>query len=79
MLCEKYEKLNALIHELALQYGVADEAIVFAWILRHPAKIQAILGSMNPERIRAAAQAMDITITRPEWYRMYAAAGNPIP
>ena len=79
MLCEKHEKLNALIHELALQYNVADEAIAFAWILRHPAKIQAILGSMNPDRIRAAAQAMSITITRPEWYRMYAAAGNPIP
>ena len=79
MLCEKYDKLNALIHELALQYCVADEAIAFAWILRHPAKIQAILGSMNPDRIRAAAQAMSVTITRPEWYRMYAAAGNPIP
>ena len=79
MLCDKYEQLNAVMHELALAYGVADETIAFAWILRHPAKMQPILGSMNPERIAAAAKAMEIRLTRPEWYRMYAAAGNPIP
>lgn len=79
MLCEKYDELNAVMHELALAYGVADETIAFAWILRHPAKMQPILGSMNPERIAAAAKAMEIRLTRPEWYRMYAAAGNPIP
>jgi predicted oxidoreductase len=79
MLCEKYDQLNAVMHELALQYGVADETIAFAWILRHPAKMQPILGSMNPERIAAAAKAMEIRLTRPEWYKMYAAAGNPIP
>ena len=79
MLCEKYEKLNQRLHELALQYGVEDETIAFAWILRHPARIQAILGSMNPERIRSCAKAMQITLARPEWYSIYAAAGNPIP
>ena len=79
MLCEQYDQLNAVMHELALAYGVADETIAFAWILRHPAKMQPILGSMNPERIAAAAKAMEIRLTRPEWYRMYAAAGNPIP
>jgi len=79
MLCEKYEKLNQRLHELAQQYGVADETIAFAWILRHPARIQAILGSMNPERIRSCAKAMQITLARPEWYSIYAAAGNPIP
>lgn len=79
MLCEQYDRLNAVMHELALAYGVADETIAFAWILRHPAKMQPILGSMNPERIAAAAKAMEIRLTRPEWYRMYAAAGNPIP
>lgn len=79
MLCEQYDQLNAVMHELALAYGVADETIAFAWILRHPAKMQPILGSMNSERIAAAAKAMEIRLTRPEWYRMYAAAGNPIP
>lgn len=79
MLCEQYDQLNAVMHELALAYGVAYETIAFAWILRHPAKMQPILGSMNPERIAAAAKAMEIRLTRPEWYRMYAAAGNPIP
>jgi predicted oxidoreductase len=79
MQCEDYAQLNACMHELALEKGVEDVTIAIAWILRHPAKMQAIIGSMNPERIAAAARAMDTQISRPEWYRMYAAAGNPIP
>jgi len=79
MQCEDYAALNAHMHKLALEKGVDDVAIAMAWILRHPAKMQAIIGSMNPARIASAAQAMRITLTRPEWYSLYAAAGNPIP
>ena len=79
MQCEDYARLNALMHEMALEKGVEDVTIAIAWILRHPAKMQAIIGSMNPDRIAAAAKAMSTSITRPEWYALYAAAGNPIP
>lgn len=74
-----YATLNATISKYALQYGVSDEAIVIAWILRHPAKMQAIIGSMNPERIRKIAQAEKVTLTRPEWYDIYISAGNVLP
>ena len=76
---EKYPKLNEVIAEIAEKYGVTDSAIAIAWILRHPANIQAIIGSMNPERIKAIAAGGDINLTRQEWYRLYLAAGNPLP
>ena len=79
MQCEDYAGLNAYMDELAQQYGVSAEAIALAWILRHPAKIQAIIGTANIDRVRRSAEAMNITLTRPEWYKMYKLAGNVIP
>jgi predicted oxidoreductase len=76
---EKYPKLNEVITEIAEKYSVTDSAIAIAWILRHPANIQAIIGSMNPERINAISAGGDINLTRQEWYRLYLAAGNPLP
>lgn len=76
---EKYARLNQTIAKYAAQYGVADEAIVVAWILRLPAKIQTIVGSMNPERLSKIAKANDIALTRAEWYDIYKSAGNVLP
>ena len=79
MQCEDYAELNAYMEDLAQQYNVSAEAIALAWILRHPAKIQAIIGTANIDRVCRSAQAMNITLTRPEWYKMYKLAGNVIP
>ncbi|MDD3411844.1 MAG: aldo/keto reductase, partial [Eubacteriales bacterium] len=77
--CDKYAKLNEEVARLAKAKGVSDSAIAIAWILRHPAKIQAIIGSMNPERIASICAAEQVELTRPEWYQLYLAAGNPLP
>ncbi|MFC5631680.1 MULTISPECIES: aldo/keto reductase [Streptococcus] len=74
-----YKELNETISRYAEQYGVSDEAIIIAWILRHPAKMQAIIGSMNPERIVKIAKATEVNLTRPEWYDIYRSAGNVLP
>lgn len=74
-----YKELNETISRYAEQYGVSDETIVIAWILRHPAKMQAIIGSMNPERIQKIAKATEVNLTRPEWYDIYRSAGNVLP
>ncbi|HEL1717231.1 TPA: aldo/keto reductase [Streptococcus suis] len=74
-----YTLLNQTIEEIAERYNVSHETIVVAWILRHPAKIQTIVGSMNPERLTKIAQASQITLTRPEWYEIYRSAGNILP
>lgn len=74
-----YKELNETIAKLAKNYNVSSEAIVIAWILRHPAKIQAIVGSMNLSRLKAIDKANDIALTREEWYDIYRSAGNILP
>ncbi|HEO6822228.1 TPA: aldo/keto reductase [Streptococcus agalactiae] len=74
-----YKELNETIAKLAKNYNVSSEAIVIAWILRHPAQIQAIVGSMNPSRLKAIDNANDIALTREEWYDIYRSAGNILP
>ena len=76
---EKYGALNEEIAKISARYGVTDSAVAVAWILRHPARIQTIVGSMNPGRISEISRGADIDLTREEWYRLYLAAGNPLP
>lgn len=76
---EKYAPLNEEIRRLATQYEVTDTAIAIAWLLRHPAGIQVIAGTMNEERLAGLCAAQRIRLTRPEWYRLYCLAGNPLP
>jgi predicted oxidoreductase len=65
---------------IAKAHGASRIAIALAWLLKHPAKIQPIIGSTNPERIRQAAKAADLELTREEWYRLLMAArGEPLP
>lgn len=75
----KYPELNAVIDELAAHYGVTNSAIAIAWILRHPARMQPIVGTTNAKRLQAICRASDVTLTRPEWYAIYRAAGNTLP
>ena len=65
--------------QIAEERGVSKEAVAIAWILRHPARMQVISGSMDPERIRAIAPGADVELTRQEWYDLYIAAGNDLP
>lgn len=76
---EKFPKVNAKMQEIADKYGVTDSAIAIAWILRHPAKIQPIVGTMNTQRLADIVKVSDIEITRQEWYELYRAAGNDLP
>jgi len=76
---DAYPELNAVIDRLAGQYGVPAEAVATAWILRHPARWQVVLGTTTPERVTAAAAGSDITLTRYEWYELYRAAGHILP
>lgn len=75
----KFPELNAAMQKLADQYLVTKNAIATAWILRHPAHIQVIVGSMNPERLKTIFAADEVQLTRQEWYDLYLAAGNDLP
>jgi predicted oxidoreductase len=76
---DQYAALNQKLSELARKYGVSESAVTIAWILRHPAKIQAIVGTTSAERLKSICAAASITLTRAEWYEIYAAAGNHLP
>ncbi|KKC35931.1 aldo/keto reductase [Devosia epidermidihirudinis] len=76
---ENFADLNDALDELAEQYGVTPTGIAVAWITRHPANIQVVLGTTNPGRVADAAAGTDVTLTRQEWYRLFRAAGHTLP
>jgi predicted oxidoreductase len=74
-----YPELNTVIDRLAAHYDVPAIAIATAWITRHPAQMQVVLGTTSPERVRGAALGSDITLSRAEWYELFRAAGHIVP
>ena len=75
----EFPELNRVIGELAEKYHLNAEGVVAAWILRHPAQMQVITGTMNVNRLLSIAAGADVTITREEWYKVYIAAGHILP
>lgn len=75
----KYPELNAALAELAEKYHVTKAAIALAWILRHPAQMQVIVGTMNPRHLEESAAATQVSLTHHEWYQLYLAAGKFLP
>lgn len=75
----EYPELNAAIDRLAEKYDVDATAIAVAWITRHPANMQVVLGTTTPARVTAAAEGSDIQLTRGEWYELLQAAGHALP
>ena len=75
----KYPELNSKLEEIAARYDVTPTGMAIAWILRHPANMQPIIGSVRPERMTEIAKAAEVTITREEWYALYRASGKKLP
>ena len=76
---EKFQTLNQVLDRLAIKYGVTSSTIAISWILRYPAKMQAVVGTTNPNHLREVSQAANFSLTRKEWYEIYLAAGNNLP
>lgn len=76
---EKFPELNTKIDEIAAKYKVANTTIALSWLLRHPAHLQPVTGTMNIGRLKDCIKAADICLTREEWYGIYLAAGNILP
>lgn len=76
---EKFPELNQKIDEIAERYHVANTTIAVAWILRHPANMQVLSGTMTRSRFEDICKAAEICLTRQEWYEIYRAAGNILP
>ena len=76
---EDYPELNDALDEIAASYDVTPTAVAVAWITRHPANMQVVLGTTNPQRVIDSAAGSDIPLTRPEWYRLFTTAGHTLP
>ncbi|MBS7263364.1 MAG: aldo/keto reductase [Eubacteriales bacterium] len=74
-----FPELNRVLGEMGEKYGVTKAAIAVAWILRHPARMQAIVGTMNPRRLRDVCAAASVCLTHHEWYELYLASGKFLP
>ena len=76
---DDYPALNERLAEIAERYGITKTGAATAWILRHPANMQLIAGTMNPSHLEDIAKAADVVLTRSEWYEIYRAAGHTLP
>jgi predicted oxidoreductase len=76
---EKFPELNKVLDRMAEEKGVTNAAIAIAWILRHPARMQVVLGTTNATRLQEIAKSAEIELSRQEWYEIYLSAGNKLP
>ena len=76
---EKFPELNTVLGRIAENHGVSKTTVAFAWILRHPAKMQPVTGTTNLTRLADCLKAADVQLSREEWYEIYRAAGNQLP
>jgi len=76
---DEFLELNQMLAELAEKYGTDITSLALAWILRHPANMQPIIGTMNLERLHSCAKAANITLSREDWYALHLAAGHTLP
>ncbi len=74
-----FPELNRVLGEIGEQYGVPKTAVAIAWILRHPAQMQAIAGTMNPDHLRDICDASKVKLSHHDWYQLYLAAGKYLP
>lgn len=76
---ENFGPLNDALDEIAAAHGVTPTGIAVAWITRHPANMQVVLGTTRPERVIESAAGSEIPLSREEWYRLFTAAGHVLP
>ncbi len=75
----KFPELNKVMDAIAEEYGITKTGLAIAWLQHHPSKMQTVLGTTKPSRVKEVADACKITLSRPHWYEIYRAAGNILP
>ena len=74
-----FPELNLALDEIAAAHGITPTGVAVAWITRHPAKMQVVLGTTKPERVVESAAGAGIELSREEWYRLFTTAGHILP
>ena len=76
---ERCPELNDALEEVAEAHGITPTGVAVAWITRHPADMQVVLGTTTPSRVRDCVAGAGVTLSRAEWYRLLVAAGYRLP
>ena len=76
---EDFPELNTALDAIAERHGVTPTTIAIAWLLRHPARMQPVIGTTKVDRLRECCRASDVALTREEWYALYRSAGHTLP
>lgn len=76
---DSFPDLNRVIDEVAAHHGVSNTTVAIAWILRHPAHMQPVIGTMNIQRLKDCIRASEVQLSRQEWYAILQAGGTPLP
>lgn len=71
-----YAELNRVLDKYAEKYEASASSVAVAWILRHPAHMMPITGTVNSSHLEDNVKGADIELTRSEWYEIWKAAGN---
>ena len=74
-----FPELNKALAEIAEREKVSKAAVAIAWIMRHPAKMQTIIGTMDPQHIKDACDAVKVKLSHQDWYALYLASGKFLP
>lgn len=76
---DTFSGLSQKLEEIGKEYGVSAATMAVAWLLRHPANMQVLVGTMNPERFDEICKACEVQLSREDWYQIFKAAGNVLP
>ena len=68
---ERVVRTHRALSQMAAELGVENETVAIAWLLRHPARINPVIGTRDPGRIRACAAALGLKLNREQWFRLY--------
>lgn len=70
----KTQRIKNTATPLLEKYNCSMDQLLLAWLLRHPSQIIPVLGTTKLERVASAVQALDIEISRNDWYALYQAS-----
>ena len=71
---DSVNRIKKVTSQLGEKYQVGFDQIILSWIIKHPAQMVPVIGSSKTDRIRRALEALNVTLTREEWYEILQAS-----
>lgn len=77
---KKTRRLKKLLSTLVEKYHLGSDTLLLAWILKHPAGIIPIAGTVNVARIQSLIKAVELDLDKEDWFAIWTESmGNDVP